>query len=83
MPGGESELGALLKVFEEDIAHPAVEVAVIDHEAAFEIVFEAPEVEIGRADGRNVVVDDHALGVKHPRVVEIDLDAGFQTLRNV
>lgn len=57
---------------------PGVYLAVVDKEVGFEIMFETAEVEVGRADRREVVVDNEGLCVKHAGFVEIDLDSRAQ-----
>ena len=39
----------MAEVVEEDVAHLRVDLTVVDEEIAFEIVLEAPEIEIGGA----------------------------------
>ena len=83
VPLAVGQLRAMRHVGEEYLAHTGVDVAVVDEEIALEIVLEAAEIEVCRAGRDEVVVDDHRLGVEHSRVVEIDLDAGLEALRDV
>ena len=45
-PFHEGQFAAFLQVFEEDVAHTAVERGVVYQKVALEVVFEAAEVEI-------------------------------------
>ena len=83
MPFCISQLAAFGQISEEDVAHPAVDAAVIDEQVRLEIVLETAEVEIAGTGRHHLVINDHRLGVKHSRLVKIDLDAAFQTLRHV
>ena len=73
----------LLLVLQENTFHFTVDLSVINESVGFEIVFEAAEVEVGRADAAKIVVDKHHLAVEHPCVIEIYLYAGGKALRYV
>ena len=54
----DSDAGAVFQVVEEYFFHPLVEFLAVDKYVALEIVFHAPEVEVGGAGGDKLVVDD-------------------------
>ena len=69
---------ALLHVAAEDVGHHGGEVAVVDEGVDFEVVLEAAEVHVGRADDGQSVVDEQQLRVEEARLVEVDLRPGLE-----
>lgn len=81
-PGGDRYFCALRHVAEKDVAHFTIERLVVDEDVALEIVLKTAEVEVRAARRHQIVVDDHRLRMKHPRIVEIHLDPRLETLRH-
>lgn len=46
-------------------------------------MLEAAEVNVGRADGGEVVINHHSFAMEHPSVIKVNFHAGSQTLVNV
>lgn len=67
----------------EYVAHLFVKLRSVDEEVALEIVFEAAEIEVCRTDTAKIIVYEHHLAVEHPCVIEVDFDAGGETLRYI
>ncbi len=83
MPCIECELGAGAHIVEEDVAHAAVYLTVVNDKTAFEIIFEAAVIEVCGARDHKVFVNDDSFGVEHPRIVEIYLYSGTQALGHI
>lgn len=69
MPGVECKLGAGLQVVEEDVAHAAVYLSVVNNKTAFEIIFETAIIEVCRAGNHKVFINDDSFGVEHAGIV--------------
>ena len=83
MPGRICQFGAVSHIGKKYLPHTAVDFLVIDEKIAFEIVFEAPEIEIGGAGRYDIVINYHGFGMKHSGIVEIDFYTGLETLCDI
>ena len=75
LPLGGVDEGAVAEVVEEDVALVDGEVGVVEEGVDFEVLLEAAGVDVGGADGDEVVVADHGFGVEVAFVVHVDFDA--------
>lgn len=82
-PFGESDFAAGFEVIEEDVAHLAVDIPGVDHEVTFEVVFETAEIEVDRAGGDDVVVDNHGLCMQHAGKKEVDFYSCLEAVCDV
>ena len=83
MPCAETHLRAFCQVLKEYIAHSPVGGAVIDKKIGLKIILEAAEIKIGGSGSNQRIIHNHRFGMKHPRLVKINLDSCLQTLRDV
>ena len=83
MPGRICQFGAVSHIGKKYLPHTAVDSLVIDEKIAFEIVFEASEIEICRACRDDIVIYYHGFGMKHSGIVEIDFYTGLETLGDI
>ena len=82
-PFGRSYASAVAHVAEEHGLEPGVEFGRVYQHIGLEIMFEAAEIEIGGADGAEIVVDDYGLAVEHPFLIEIDFYPGAQAVHDI
>lgn len=83
MPCVECKLGTGAHIVEEDVAHVAVYLTVVNDKTAFEIIFKTAVIEVCGARDHKVFVDDDSFGVEHSRIVEIHLYPGTQALGHI
>ena len=74
----ERHLAALLEVVVEDLLVDASELLVVDPHHELLVQLEAARVEVHRADGDRLAVDDHRLGVEEALVVQVDVRSGLE-----
>lgn len=79
-PGCGTDAGGAGGVGVEYAGHLVVKLRGVDQEVALEVMLEAAEVKVGGAYGAEVIIDHEHLGMEHPRVIEVDFDAGGKAL---
>ena len=78
-----NHLFAVLLVLKEDFMLLPCHNVVIHEGIDFEVLLKAAEVDIGRTDSHETVIDDQGLGMKTSFFVKVHLDTGSKRIGDV